>query len=109
MKDNRRHTRIDFHLPIEIRGREGLHNIKNLSLGGFFVETKAFRGFKTRDEIDVVMNLPLEEEPIQISPQIAHVTGKGVGMEFVNLAPLHAMALEWCFHVFRHTIPLPGA
>jgi hypothetical protein len=28
-----------------------------------------------------------------------------IGVELVNLDP---MAFEWCFHVFRHTIPMPG-
>ena len=108
MKDNRRHPRIDFHLPIQIMGYQGSHKIKNFSLGGLFVETEAFPRFGTGAEIDLVIKLPLEEDPIQISPRVAHVTGKGVGVEFVNLDPLHATAFESCFHVFRHTVPMPG-
>jgi hypothetical protein len=46
---------------------------------------------------------------LRIRPRIARVANKAIGVEFVSLAPLHAMAFEWCFHVSKHTIPLPGA
>jgi hypothetical protein len=109
VEDHRRHPRIDFHLPVEITGHSGLHMIKNFSLGGLFVETEAASEFGTGHEIELVMKLPPENDIIRTRPRIARVTTNAIGVEFVDLAPSHAMALEWCFHVFRHTIPMPGA
>lgn len=109
MRENRRNPRIDFDLPVEIKGHHGSHEIRNFSLGGLFIETEAFPRFRTGDEIDLIMKLPLEEYPMQVRPRIARVISEAIGVELVDLAPLHAMALEWCFHVFKHTIPLPGA
>lgn len=109
MKDRRKHPRIDFRLPIEITGYWGLHMIRDFSLGGLFIETEASPQFETGDEIDFVVELPFETYPVQVRPMIARVARKAIGVEFVNLAPLHIMAIECCFHVFKHTIPLPGA
>ena len=109
MQDNRRHPRIDFNLPVEIPGHLGLHLVKNLSLGGLFVETEAASKFGTGHEIDLVMKFPFENEIIKTRPRVARVTTNAIGAEFVNLAPSHAMVFERCFHVFKHTIPMPGA
>jgi hypothetical protein len=109
MEDNRRHPRIDFHLPIAIVGHDGAHMIRDLSLGGLFVQTEVASNFEARREIDLVMKLPLEMHAMQVRSRIAHVTSNAIGVEFVNLSPTHAMAFEWCFHVFKNTIPLPGA
>jgi hypothetical protein len=106
-KERRRHARIDFNLPIEIVGHEGSHVIKNFSPGGLLVQTQAASDLRTGDEIDLMIKLPLEKSAIQVRPRIAHVTGNAIGVEFVNLIPQHAMALEHCFHIFKHTIPQP--
>ena len=74
MKHNRNHPRIDFHLPIEIVGHEGSHEIRNFSLGGLFVETEACQKFKAGDRMVLIMKLPLEEHPMLVSPRIAHIT-----------------------------------
>jgi len=108
-KERRRHDRIDFSLPIEVLGYEGSHVIKNFSLGGLLIQTEASLDLRTGDEIDLTIRLPLEKSPLQIRPRIAHVTGNAVGVEFVDLIPQHAMALEHCFHIFKHTVPQPTA
>lgn len=95
MRENRRHHRIDFHLPIGIVGHEGSHDIRNFSLGGLFVETEACPKVKAGDHMVLILKLPLEEHPMLVSPRIAHVTGKGVGVEFVNLAPFHTPFMLW--------------
>ena len=108
MQNNRINPRIDFHLPVEIKGHRGPHTIRDFSVGGVLIETKDASHFKPGDEIDVIIALPLEKSPIQVKFRVTRVTSKGIGVQFVNLAPKDAMALEWCFHVFKHTIPLAG-
>ena len=105
-KEKRGKARIDFHLPVTIKGHQGLKKIKDFSLSGLFIEMKDTSEFKQGDEIDLVMELPHEKKPIEPKARVAHVTGEGIGVEFVDLSPQHAMALEYCFHIFKDTIPL---
>jgi hypothetical protein len=105
-KEKRGKARIDFHLPVTIKGHQGLKKIKDFSLSGLFIEMKDTSQFKQGDEIDLVMELPHEKNPIEPKARVAHVTGEGIGVEFVDLSPQHAMTLEYCFHIFKDTIPL---
>ena len=110
MDDNKRkNPRIDFYLPVTIKGHQGLGKIKDFSMGGVFVEIQDTSDFKQGDEIDLVMELPYEKNAMQVKARIARVIKDGIGVEFVGLSPQDAMALEYCFHVFRHTMPLPGS
>jgi hypothetical protein len=52
------------------------------------------------------MKLPQEKDPIRVKAQVTRVTKKSIGVEFVELPPQHAMALEYCFHIFKHTVPI---
>ena len=104
--EKRGNVRIDFHLPVTIKGHQGLKKIKDFSLSGLFIEMKDTSQFKEGDEIDLVVELPHEKNPIEPKARIAHVTGEGIGVQFVDLSPQHAMALEYCFHIFKDTIPL---
>jgi hypothetical protein len=108
-KERRRHDRIDFSLPIEVEGYEDAQMIKNFSPHGLLVQTEAASDFNIGDEISLTIKLPLEKSPIQVKPRIAHITSNAIGVEFVNIVPQHAMALEHCFHIFKHTIPQPTA
>lgn len=105
-KEKRGKARIDFHLPVTIKGHQGLKKIKDFSLSGLLIEMKDTSQFKQGDEIDLVMELPHEKNPIEPKARVAHVTGEGIGVEFVDLSPQDAMALEYCFHIFKDTIPL---
>ena len=106
--DKRGNARIDFHLPVKIKGHQGLKKIKDFSLSGLFIfiEMQDRSQFKQGDEIDLVMVLPHEKNPIEPKARVAHVTGEGIGVEFVDLSPQHAMALEYCFRIFKDTMPL---
>lgn len=108
-EERRRHARIDLSLPIQVLGHEGSHVIKNFSPLGLLVQTEAASHLRPGDEIDLMIKLPLEKTAIQVSPRIAHVTSNAIGVALVNLIPQDAMALEHCFHIFKHTIPQPTA
>ncbi|MBW2037340.1 MAG: PilZ domain-containing protein [Deltaproteobacteria bacterium] len=108
-RDKRREPRIDFHLPISIKGHTGVYSIRNFSLVGVFIKTPTPSEFKVGEEIEVIARLPNEKRPIHAKAKVAHVKRNGIGIEFVDILPQDAMALKFCFHVFKHTIPYPGA
>lgn len=105
-EEERKQPRIDFHLPVMIKGVKGLNKTQDFSLCGLFVEIQDTSKFKEGDEVTLIMRLPQEKNSMQVKARVMRVTKKGIGVEFVDLSPQHAMALEFCFHVFKHTIPL---
>jgi Tfp pilus assembly protein PilZ len=107
-QDNRRDPRIDFYLQVMIKGHEGLQKAKDFSMSGLFIQLVDPSIFNKGDEVHLVMKLPHENDPIRVKALVMRVTSEGIGVEFVDLQPQHAMALEYCFHVFRHTVPIPG-
>lgn len=108
-QDKRKSPRIDFYLQVMIKGHEGLGKIRDFSLSGLFIQVQRPSWFKEGSEVEVVMKLPHENEPIRVKARVVRVTTQGIGVEFVDLPPLDAMALEYCFHVFKGTIPLPSS
>ena len=108
-QDKRRDPRIDFFLQVMINGHQGPQKIKDFSLSGLFIKVQDPSRFKEGDEIDLVMKLPHENDPVRVKARIMHVTMGGIGVEFVDLQPQDAMALEYCFHVFKNTMPIPGS
>jgi hypothetical protein len=84
-EDNRKHVRIAFHLPVEIKGHKGPHKISELSMGGLFVDSNSPRQFKRGDEINMVARVSDEEEPIHAICRVTHVTREGIGIEFVHI------------------------
>ncbi|NVM23367.1 MAG: PilZ domain-containing protein [Desulfobacterales bacterium] len=106
-KDKRKTPRIDFYLPVVIKGHKGVRKVKDFSLGGVFIQIEDVSGFKQGDEIELVIELPHEKDAIEVRARIMRVTSNGIGAEFVDLSPQHAMALEFCFHLFKNTVPFP--
>jgi len=104
--DKRKNPRIDFHLAVVIKGYQGPTEIKDFSLNGLFVQMEDPSQFKQGDEVELVMNLPFEKDTVEVKAKVTRVTSQGVGAEYVNLMPQHTMALEQCFHVFKHTMPI---
>ncbi len=107
--EKRKEARIDFYLGAMLKGYKGVQKIRDFSLSGVFIEVQDTSRFKEGDKIDLIMRLPHEKNAMMVKSRIARVIKRGIGVEFVDLSPQHAMALEYCFHVFKHTIPLPAA
>jgi hypothetical protein len=107
-KEKRGSPRIDFRLSVMVRGRQGLKEVRNFGLYGVFIQTEDPSQFKSGDEIYLKMKLPREKKAIQVKARVAHVSEKGVGIEFIDLPPRDAMSMDLCFSLFKHTIPLPG-
>jgi hypothetical protein len=109
MRDDKRlNPRIDFHLDVIVRGMKGVKRVKNFSRGGVFVEVEQSRVFKKGDRVEIVTRLPLEKRIMTVKGQVAHATGKGIGIRFVDLWGPNSEAIDKNFQVFKATIPLPN-
>jgi Tfp pilus assembly protein PilZ len=106
-EDKRKNPRIDLDMEVRIKDH-GLHKVKDLSLGGLFIQIQDTCQFKQGDEIELIMKLPVEKDPMRLNARVARVITDGIGVEFADLPPQEHMALEYCFNVFKHTIPIPG-
>lgn len=104
--DKRLNPRIDFHLDVIVRGLKGVKKVKNFSRGGVFVEVGQPRGFKEGDRVEIVTRLPLEKRIMTVTGQVAHTTGNGIGVRFLDLWGPNSEAIEKHFQVFKATIPL---
>ncbi len=104
--EKRKNARIDFYLPVTIKGHHGLNRVKDFSLSGLFIEIEDTSQFRQGDEIDLIIKLPHENKAMEVRALVMRVSGKGIGIEFVGLSPQDTMALEYCFHIFKHTVPL---
>jgi hypothetical protein len=107
-EDRRKLPRIDFHLPVAIGGQKGLKEIRNFGVVGVFIQTENPSQFKIGSRILLVTKLPHEKKPMRVRAEVIHVSEKGIGVEFLDVIPEDIMALERCFSIFKHTIPMPG-
>lgn len=107
--EQRKSPRIDFYLDVEVKGKKGQQKVRNFGLYGFFVEIDNPSQYNAGEGIRVVMRLPNEQDVLELNARVAHVSENGIGIEFEDLPPKEAMSLEYCFHIFRHTTPLPGS
>ena len=107
-KENRKHPRIDLYVQVRIK-HQGLHRVKDLSLSGLFVETPNPSQFKPGDQIELVMQLPEEEKPVQLDARVARIASDGIGVEFLDVQPKEQVALQYCFSIFKHTVPFPNS
>jgi hypothetical protein len=108
-EDQRISPRIDFHLPLEIKGHEGAKRIKDFSLKGLFVEVADPARFELGDEVSLNLELPYADKPVVVKARVVRVTGDGIGVEFKELYLEDRLALEECYGIFKHTLPLPDA
>jgi PilZ domain len=106
-KEKRLAPRIEFHLDVVVRGLKGVKQVSNFSTGGVYIQNEHSSSFKRGDKIELVTRLPLEKRIMLIKAQVAHVSGKGMGVQFMDVHGPCAQAIQSNFDVFRATIPLP--
>ncbi|MCU0595313.1 MAG: PilZ domain-containing protein [Desulfobacterota bacterium] len=107
-KEKRLAPRIEFYLDVVVRGLEGVKRVSNFSTGGVFIETEPSSTFKRGDQIELVTRLPLEKRIMLVKAQVAHVSRKGMGVQFLDVHGPCAQAIQSNFEVFRATVPLPA-
>jgi hypothetical protein len=107
-KEKRLAPRIQFQLDVVVRGLKGVKQVSNFSTGGVFIQNEPSSSFKRGDKIELVTRLPLEKRIMLIKAQVAHVTSKGMGVQFLDVHGPCAQAIQSNFEVFRATVPLPA-
>ena len=107
-KEKRKEPRIDLLVQVKVK-HQGLYQVKDLSLSGLFILTPKASQFETGDEIEVFMQLPLVDKPMRLDARVARVATDGIGVEFVKVRPNEQVALQSCFDIFKHTLPLPNS
>jgi c-di-GMP-binding flagellar brake protein YcgR len=107
-KEKRKDPRIDLFVQVKIK-HQGLHKVKDLSLSGLFILTPNASQFETGEEIEVVLQLPGEDKPTYLDARVARIATDGIGVKFVKVPPKEQVALEYCFDIFKHTLPLPNS
>jgi Tfp pilus assembly protein PilZ len=108
-KEKRLAPRIQFHLDVVVRGLKGVKQVSNFSTGGVFIQNEPSSSFKRGDKIELVTRLPLEKRIMLIKAQVAHVTTKGMGVQFLDVHGPCAQAIQSNFEVFKATIRLPAS
>jgi c-di-GMP-binding flagellar brake protein YcgR len=104
--EKRRNPRIDIQLPVEVISQhEQPEMVKDLSVGGLFIEIPNPSEFQAEDEIQLVMREPADNKPMRLNARVAHVSKNGIGVEFLNVSDKDQKALNTCFDVFRYTLP----
>jgi hypothetical protein len=107
-EEKRLAPRIQFHVDVVVRGLKGVKQVSNFSTGGVFIQNEPSSSFKRGDKIELVTRLPLEKRIMLIKAQVAHVTSKGMGVQFLDIHGPCAQAIQSHFDVFRATVPLPA-
>ncbi len=104
----RRTPRIDLHCPVIIEGFKGEKRITDISLGGVFIECENILRHRLRvgQQLGLFIKLPPQGDPVQAIVRVQNVGKRGIGCEFVGLNPKSREAIEYCFNVFKHTLPI---
>ena len=106
-EDLRREPRIDFQLPLTIKGYDGKTRIRDFSMSGLFIELDEPDRFARGDKVSLVLELPFANKPIVVQARVMRMNDEGIGVQFLDLYPEDRMELEQCFHLFKHTVPMP--
>ncbi|MBW2265390.1 MAG: PilZ domain-containing protein [Deltaproteobacteria bacterium] len=108
LAEKRKSPRIDFRLDIQVKGQDGLRDVRNLGLYGIFIRTENPAQFQIGDSIYIEMKFPHETKALSMKARVSHISKKGIGVEFMDLPPQDAMSMESCFNIFKHSTPMPG-
>ena len=107
-EERRIDPRVEFQCPVEIEGLRGEMKITDISISGVFVECQfAFRQkFRVDQSICLVIKLPTEDEMIRAQARIIGFGSRGLHCKFIHLARKSQEAIEYCFNVAKHTLPI---
>jgi len=104
-QEERKASRVDFGLELEIWGYRGPNKIVDLSTSGIFIQTEDPSQYEMGDEIDLVLKFPTEEEAMLLKAQVVRITSDGIGTRFINITPHSAKIIEDCYSAFKDTAP----
>ena len=106
--DRRENPRIDLRFKVTIRTiRQGIHEMKNLSVGWLFIRTTDTSIFVKGSDIQLVMREPATSKLMRLKARVVHVGGNGIGVEFFDVKPSDRRAMEYCFSLAFLVSPFP--
>lgn len=82
--ERRLHQRKACAFPITVEDRESayLTYIRNLSLGGAFIEQPKERNIKTGDNVTITIPFQRKTDSVTVKGRISRIEGKGLGIVF---------------------------
>jgi Tfp pilus assembly protein PilZ len=92
-EERRIDPRVEFRCPVEIEGFQG---------GQFAFREK----FRVDQSICLVVKLPTEDETIRAQARIMGFGSRGLHCKFIHLGRRSQEAIEYCFNVAKHTLPI---
>lgn len=104
--DARKDPRIEFHFPATIIGLDTKAELIDLSLGGFFIESRIVDALKTGQRLNIALKLPDEVNGITAKTEVVYLTKIGFGCKLCRPTPKVLQTLERCFAVFSGTLPV---
>ena len=107
-EERRIDPRVEFRCPVTIEGVPNKQSVIDISLGGTFIECESAlaRRFQQGQTINLLINLPTEDELIKAKVRVACVTKQGIGCEFIALGRRSQEAIEQCFNLAKNTLPI---
>ena len=95
-------------LEVEVWGSSGENEITDLSVTGAFIYTDTSSQFRPDEEVDLVLKFPTEDEAMLVKGRIKRITGRGVGIEFLNLTSEHINIIAQYYRSLRRAKPPEG-
>ncbi len=105
-EERRKTPRIAFHHPISIMGVDEEAQIRNFSLGGFFIQMDPVKPFNDGQLINLASRFPDEKKGTLIRVRLVHIQRNGFGCQFVDLNERISEMLKETFEIFSSTIPI---
>lgn len=98
MQDKRAHSRIPLNLDVTCETSEGVSidgRVKDISVGGMFIESTATVSFGTK--VSIVLRLPTAKAPLRLPGVIRWQKPGGFGIQFGLLGARETHALSELF------------
>jgi hypothetical protein len=97
--------RAPSRLEVEVWGSSGGNEITDLSVTGAFIYTDTSSQFKPDDEIDILLKFPTEDEAMLVKGRVKRVTGRGIGIEFMDVTSESINVIAKYYRSLRRSKP----
>jgi hypothetical protein len=105
-RERRQYPRLEFHCTAIFGDLNQVCQVTDLSLNGLFVEVEDKTGLEPGCQVTLAIKFPTQERAVRLSVKIVNINRRGVGCQFVDLAPSTHEAIKNCFDTFSDTLPL---
>ncbi len=105
-RERRQYPRLEFRCTALFGHLQDVLKVTDLSLNGLFVEVTDKTGLDPGRVVSLAIKFPTKEKAVLLKAKIVNVNKRGVGCNFVDLAPKNFEAVKTCFNTFKDTLPL---